>query len=184
MENIHSHLKELAILYNSSMKQIRNIESKAAISAINYQYINNMRHFVEHMFVGIEEAYSEPQKLEEAIDNFKDARHSIKNIVLDAGEYIAGIKLNEAKRHIVKGLSLSERKKAQEYFKQAVYQYDEGRNKRTGDHQEANEHFLKTIELCVAGILEVKPITKYQWIMFVLALSGWATFLARFFGLF
>jgi len=191
MEDIHTYLKELALLYRSSMKQVRGIEDKAAISMLNYKFMNNMRHFIEHMFVGIEKAYSDPQDQEGAIDNFKQALHDIKNIALDSGEYIAGLKLNEAKKHIMKGISWSERKKAQEYFRQAVYHYDEARNKRTINPDEANEHFTKTVELCVEGMLSVKPITTRQWITWFLmflsilvALSGWAMFLAKVFNLF
>ncbi len=56
----------------------------------------------------------------------------------------------------MRGISLSERKKAQEYFRQAVYHYTVGRDKRAGNPQEAIEHFTKTVALCVEGMLAVK----------------------------
>jgi len=191
MKDLEYYLKELAVVYHSSMKKVRNIEDKAAISSLNHKFVNNLRHFIEHMFVGIEKAYLEPPDKESAIDHFKQALHDVKNIALDSAENIAGLKLNEAKKHIMGGIVLSERRKAQEYFRQAVYHYDEGRNKRTIDPDEANEHFAKSVDLCVEGMLSVKPITTRQWITWLLmflsllaGLSGWGMFLAKIFKFF
>lgn len=188
---LDSHLIEFARIYQESINAIRNIEDKAAISALNYSFFNNMKHSLEHLTAAIIHASSKPQARNKSEDHIYSAISDLNNLTIDAHEYIAGMKLDETKRHMMKGISLSERKKAKELFAQAVFHYTEGRNKRAANPHEANEHFTKTVELCIEGMLSVKPITTRQWITLLLmflsilvGLSGWAMFLAKVFNLF
>ncbi|MCB0409900.1 MAG: hypothetical protein KDD29_06745 [Flavobacteriales bacterium] len=176
-------LKEFINRYHPAIEKIRTVEDKAAISAINYKYAQNVRNLLEHLVACLDCFF-----LEKKDDGWEyhlhEVYHVLENLETDACEAIAGKRLKEAEIHISKTLSLSERSKSQEYYKQAIFHWTEGRNKRTRDPRIAANHFEQVIDLCNNSILSVQPITKAQWITWFLAISGWLTFLAKIIGIF
>lgn len=179
MDPLDGNLKIFVEKYKMAMLQIRTMENKTAISALNYKYINNMRHFIAHFAVALEKAFENPSNLKESEAQFIHSIHDIEKLATDACQDIAAKKLKETEQSIRKTI-LGERKKAANIYKEAINHWDLGRNKRTGNPLEANEHFLETADLCKEAILLVKPLTLYQWIIMVIAIlgatSGWVAF--------
>lgn len=188
MEFLQIQLKEFSIAYRQSVEQIREIEDESGMSAHNRKYLNNMRNCIEHLVIALEKAYSNPPDQKSSEEHMREAIHEVTNLASDACEYIAGPKLKEAEKHIMRGVSLSERREAIELYKKAKHHWNQGRDIRTANPHEANKHFTKAVKLCNEAMLSVRRITKVQWIILWLmllgALSGWATFLAKMYGLF
>lgn len=171
MADIHPKLKQTIQLYFTVKGQIESIESQSALSAIHLQYIDNVRHTLDHIMAGLR-AEQDPARAGEAEQFYTDAYVHLSNLGPDSYEYIAGVMLSKLKSRIEDAGFFGEVGKALNLRRTAADYYTRGRELRTTDRARSMEQFDKCVSTCQDAMLEIKFPTRKEIIKWWLALIG------------
>ncbi|MCK5146144.1 HNH endonuclease [bacterium] len=159
--------KDIPNTYQKAMESIHNIETKAGISAYNIKYFSNTSNILRHLMNSLQRAYDNPDKLK--MDNdIKYAIHHINKLSTDSCEFVAGSMLANTEKIIIQSNRFSSRKKLINEYRNALYSYNQARNISTQSPNEANEQFIKTVDICKEIVLSTSPIKKFELITIVI----------------
>lgn len=187
MEFILPYLERFARTYQSAFEQIRLLENKAAISSINHNFTNNIRHAIEHLSIAMTLALDDRNK-EKSIKHINESIIHLENLAPDSCEHIAGKKLKELRILMASSGFLADINKSQEIHERAIFHYTQGRNIRSADPGQAIKHFNNVVDLCNKAIQLITPAHKIQKAQIIIAFLGWLIafilFLDRVFSIF
>ena len=181
MDFLHIYLDEFASIYENSLENIRKVETLAAISAINHNFTNNIRHALEHLSIAIKFALQNNPDKEQSTNYMKEAISHISNLAPDSCQHIAGKRLKELRVFMGSSGFFANVEHAKKIHEEAIYFYTQGRNVRTASADEAVEYFIKTIERCIEAQKLVQFPGKIQKTTLLIALSGWIITIMLFF---
>ena len=172
-------LRNFADEYLKAMEEFREVEVKSArTSAINHQFINNVRHAVDHMAIAIVHATSENPDLKESERHIMDATFQIGNSLPDAYQHIAGVRMTKLETLLKRAGRFDTRYHAEKCSAEGADQYTLGRNKRTNDPQGAIIHFKEALKLSDEGNKSYHPVTPIQKVNLLRALGLIGTLIA------
>ncbi|NOY58463.1 MAG: hypothetical protein GXO75_05965 [Calditrichaeota bacterium] len=148
------------------------MENKAAISSINHNFTNNIRHALEHLSIATTLALDDLNK-EKSINHINEAIIHLQNLAPDSCEHIAGKKLKESRIFMAGSGIFAEIRKSQELHEQAIFHYTQGRNIRSADPDQAIKRFNDVVDLCNNAIQLITPARKIQKAQIIIAFLGW-----------
>jgi hypothetical protein len=163
MEELKNKLNDFIGTYLDVERNKNRIESETAYVITNAKYYENMRHSFGHLIRAIEfYVGNQPQNLELFREHFAQAKHHLQNLDVNGYEYLAGVFLEELRQKIESTGFFHSVGNANEFRRNALRQFDLGREKRTPDRVCAMKHFECCIQECKRGLHEIKPLTSVE----------------------
>lgn len=174
---MHRRLKDVAEQYARAKQLVIDLEGETAISGLTMRTVNDIRHALDHVLIGIaleiEDAEQNAGKIERHYD---DAVGHLDNFLVNSYEIIAGKALTICRERINTTGIFSRTGKAKNLFREAVSHYNRGRALRTEEPEVSLDHLQQAAVLSIEVGREVEPATRGQRILaWVGLLAGIAT---------
>jgi hypothetical protein len=132
--------------YLWAKEQITALEGSAAHSSIHARTVDNIRHTLDHVLVGLSLTGSPDNNPEKVAGQFDEAYLHILNYAPNAAEYLAGRSLKNARGAIASAGFFGKTENANKLYQRALDNYNMARLKRTESPREAVGLFKLSIE--------------------------------------
>ena len=152
---MHDDLKGAAEDYERIKPLILALESRTALSSLTARTLNDIRHTLDHLLIGIQMESVAAADAEGARYHYSQAREHLREWAINSYEIIAGRALQTSRQRLLAAGSLSRARQAWESHNDAVKHYDAGRADRTADANGSLVHFQKAAELAMQAAAEV-----------------------------
>ncbi|MBI4774154.1 MAG: hypothetical protein HY788_08245 [Deltaproteobacteria bacterium] len=160
-KEIREKIQYLVSIFRQVERNKNRIESKTGFVITNAKYYENLRHSFSHLNEALFFLSEDPDP---DVDNFvkqlDQAEHHLSNLDVNGYEYLAGELLNDLTDRIDRAGFFHSIGNADEYRKNALRQFDIGREKRTANKAEAMTHFENCVTECEQGLKEITPISR------------------------
>jgi len=158
MAKYSDDLKELVALYQEVQTNKNKLEGKTAYLITNAKYYESQRHAFSHLITALDLEIKGSLDEEQKRKSYREAIHHIENLDVNGYEYVAGVCLTELREKIEEAGFYTNIGGAKTFHSDAVRHFNQGRDFRPVNKQQAIDSFENSINCYKEGLKEIKPV--------------------------